>query len=84
MEFSAILLYLADKKGELLPSSVQARWDTIQWLMWQVGGIGPMFAQAGHYRQAGQAQDAEERFSKDVHRLYGVLDKRRLSDHLST
>jgi GSH-dependent disulfide-bond oxidoreductase len=79
MESGAILLYLAEKTAQLIPSSLQGRWEVVQWVMWQMGGVGPMFGQASHYREAGKAPYAEERFAKEVGRLYSVLDKR-LSD----
>ena len=81
-ETSAMLIYLAEKAGQLLPTDAAARSDTLQWLMWQTGGLSPMFGQAGHFRglddQAGNAY-AVERFTKEANRLFGVLD-RRLAD----
>jgi GST-like protein len=81
MESGAILIYLADKTGRLLPKEGEARYRTIEWLMWQMGGPGPMFGQAHQYLKynKGKAPFAEERFQKEVNRLYGVLD-RRLAD----
>ena len=82
MESGAILIYLADKTGKLLPKSGEARYRTIEWLMWQMGGPGPMFGQVHHFTKynPGKAPYAEERYLKEAHRLYGVLD-RRLADH---
>ena len=81
-ESGAILMYLADKTGKLLPSSGEPRWRAIEWLMWQMGGPGPMFGQVHHFSRAapGKAPYAEERYIKETKRLYGVLDKR-LADH---
>ncbi len=77
-ESGAILLYLAEKTGQLLPSSGEARWRAMEWLMWQMGGIGPMFGQAHHFLKynRGKAPYAEERYANETKRLYGVLDKR--------
>jgi GSH-dependent disulfide-bond oxidoreductase len=82
MESGAIMLYLADKAGQLLPREEKARYRVIEWLMWQMGGIGPMLGQVHHFVRfnKGLAPYAEERFSKEAHRLYRVLD-RRLADH---
>ena len=78
MESGAILIYLADKTGKLLPNSGEARYRTIEWLMWQMGGIGPMLGQTHHFVKynKGKAPYAEERFLKEAHRLYGVLESR--------
>ena len=78
MESGAILTYLGDKTGKLLPKSGDKRWKTIEWLNWQMGGVGPMFGQVHHYTKynPGKAPYAEERYLKEAHRLYGVLDKR--------
>lgn len=77
-ESGAILMYLADKAGAFLPSDVIGRYQVIQWLMWQMGGIGPMLGQAHHFRQyAPEKLDyAVDRYTKEANRLYGVLDKR--------
>lgn len=76
MESGAILLYLAEKTGKLLPGDRVGRFKTIEWLMWQMGGFGPMLGQAHQYLKfnKGKAPFAEERFAKEVRRLYGVLD----------
>lgn len=78
MESGAILLYLAEKTGMLLPTEQQARWKAIEWLMWQMGGIGPMLGQAHHFLKfnKGKSEYAEERYAKEAARLYGVLDRR--------
>ena len=78
MESGAILLYLADKAGRLVAPSGEARWRQIEWLMWQMGGLGPMAGQAHHFLfyQPGKAPYAEERYRTETARLYGVLDRR--------
>jgi GSH-dependent disulfide-bond oxidoreductase len=77
-ESGAILIYLAEKTGRFLPEAGLARYDVMQWLMWQMGGIGPMSGQANHFRN--YAKDklayAIDRYSDEVNRLYGVLDRR--------
>lgn len=80
-ESGAILLYLAEKAGKL-PSDLKKRYRITEWLMWQMGGPGPMLGQAHHFLKynRGKAPYAEERYLKEAHRLYGVLD-RRLADH---
>src|SRR3974390_2333321 len=82
MESGAILLSLAEKTGRLLPKDMEQRYRVIEWLMWQMGGIGPMLGQVHHFVKynKGKAPYAEERYLKEAHRLYGVLDKR-LADH---
>ena len=77
MESGAIMIYLADKHGRFLPSGAK-RWEAIEWLMWQMGGFGPMLGQAHHFLQfnPGKAPYAEERYGKEAKRLYGVLEKR--------
>ena len=78
MESGAILIYLADKTGKFLPKDGEARYRTIEWLMWQMGGVGPMIGQAHHFlrQNPGKAPYAEERYVKEANRLYGVLDRR--------
>lgn len=78
MESGAIMLYLAEKTGRFLPTDSQGRHRVIEWLMWQMGGFGPMLGQAHHFLHfnAGQAPYAEERFHKEAQRLYRVLDTR--------
>ena len=77
-ESGAILLYLAEKAGKFIPAGVCERHVTLQWLMWQMGGVGPMFGQANHFR--GYALDkieyAIERYTKEANRLTGVLNRR--------
>jgi GST-like protein len=77
-ESGAILIYLADKTGKLMPKDGEGRYRVIEWLMWQMGGIGPMLGQVHHFVKynRGKAPYAEERYSKEAHRLYGVLDRR--------
>jgi GSH-dependent disulfide-bond oxidoreductase len=77
-ESGAILMYLAEKTGRFWPKSGDAHWRTMEWLMWQMGGLGPMLGQVHHFVKfnRGKAPYAEERYSKEAHRLYGVLDRR--------
>ena len=77
-ESGAILLYLAEKTGALLPSDLRARYDVIQWLFWQMGGLGPMAGQNHHFSQYAPEKIpyAIDRYVKETNRLYGVLDKR--------
>src|SRR5215469_8036684 len=77
-ESGAILIYLAEKTGRFLPADPRQRSQAIQWLMFQVGGLGPMFGQAQHFRRFAPKPlpYAIERYSKEALRLYGVLDKR--------
>jgi len=81
-ESGAILLYLAEKTGKLMPKELKARYRVVEWLMWQMGGIGPMLGQVHHFVKyhPGKAPYAEQRYTKEAHRLYGVLDKL-LADH---
>ena len=78
MESGAILIYLADKTGKLLAKEGERRYRTVEWLMWQMGAIGPMFGQVHHFVKynPGKAPYAEERYLKEAHRLYKVLDTR--------
>lgn len=75
-ESGAILIYLADKTGKLLPKSGKERYQVIEWTMWQMGGLGPMLGQVHHFVKynLGKAPYAEERFSKEAQRLYKVLN----------
>ncbi len=77
-ESGAILMYLAEKTGKLMSSDPAIRWATMEWLMWQMGGIGPMLGQVHHFVKfnPGKAPYAEERYLKEANRLYGVLDER--------
>ena len=81
-ESGAILIYLARKSGKFLPEeSSPAYWQVMQWLMWQMGGYGPMLGQAHHFLHynSGVSEYAEKRYRSEAQRLTGVLDK-----HLST
>jgi len=75
-ESGAILIYLAEKTGRFLPSNLRARSSTLQWLMWQMGGLGPMAGQNGHFLLYAPEKIpyALDRYAKEVNRLYGVLD----------
>jgi GSH-dependent disulfide-bond oxidoreductase len=75
-ESGACLLYLAEKTGKFLPSDLRGRYAVTQWLMWQMGGLGPMAGQNGHFLLYAPEKIpyAIERYSKEVDRLYGVLD----------
>ena len=81
-ESGAILIYLAEKAGKLLAPDGAARYATLEWLMFQMGGIGPMLGQAHHFRMYApeSVQYAIDRYTNELKRLYGVLD-RRLRDH---
>lgn len=76
-ESGAILLYLAEKAGQLLPTDLRERSEAIQWLFWQVGGLGPMAGQAHHFRNvaADASTYAAERYTRETSRLLRVLDK---------
>lgn len=78
MESGAILMYLAEKAGILLPTERSSRWRVIEWLMYQMGGVGPMLGQAHHFIKfnPGKCEYAEQRYLKEAQRLYGVLDAR--------
>ena len=74
----AIMLYLAEKHNQFLPKNDTGRAAVMEWLMWQMGGLGPMLGQAHHFLHfnPGKSDYAEIRFRNEVARLYGVLDKR--------
>ena len=76
-ESGAILLYLAEKTGQYLPSDPAGRYDVIQWLMFQMGGIGPMLGQAHHFRiyAPEKIEYAFNRYTNEATRLYNVVDK---------
>jgi GST-like protein len=75
-ESGAILMYLAEKTGKLWPADMRQRYTVIQWLMFQMGGVGPMFGQANYfYRLEEKVAYAIERFRKEALRLYNVLNK---------
>ena len=84
-ESGAILLYLADKTGQLLPKAGAARYETMQWLMWQVGGVGPMFGQLGFFHTfAGKDYEDKrprDRYAAECKRLLAVLDARLQGRH---
>ncbi|MEG1101779.1 MAG: glutathione S-transferase N-terminal domain-containing protein [Comamonas sp.] len=79
-ESGAILIYLAEKSGQLLPMDAMQRYETLQWLMWQMGGAGPMFGQVGFFhRYAGKDFEDKrplQRYVNEAKRLLGVLDQR--------
>jgi GST-like protein len=77
-ESGAILVYLAGKTGKFLPKSDRDKYEVLQWLMFQMGGVGPMLGQAHHFRMyAPEKIDyAVNRYSNEAKRLYGVIDKR--------
>ena len=77
-ESGAILMYLAEKTGRLWPKTGDAHWRTVEWLMWQMAGFGPMLGQTHHFVKynKGKAPYAEERYLAETKRLYGVLDRR--------
>ncbi len=82
MESGAILLYLAEKTGKLIPGDEAGRWRAIEWLMWQMGGPGPMLGQVHHFVKfnPGKSAYAERRYLEEAERLYQVLDER-LAEH---
>jgi GST-like protein len=77
-ESGAILLYLAEKSGRFLPEDARGRYEVTQWLMWQMGGLGPMLGQNHHFRIYAPAPlpYAIDRYTDEARRLYGVLDRR--------
>ena len=77
-ESGAILLYLAGKTGKFLPKDLRGQVETLEWLMWQMGGLGPMLGQNHHFSQYAPEKIpyAIERYTKETSRLYGVLNKR--------
>ena len=77
-ESGAILQYLAEKTGKFLPKDLHGRVEVMQWLFWQMGGLGPMAGQNHHFGQYAPEKIpyAIERYAKETNRLYGVLDKR--------
>lgn len=77
-ESGAILVYLAEKTGKFLPSDLRERFGILQWLFWQMGGLGPMAGQNHHFSQYAPEKIpyAIERYQKETNRLYGVLDRR--------
>ena len=81
-ESGAILLYLAGKTGKFLPEDVRGKYEALQWLMFQMGGVGPMLGQAHHFRiyAPEKIEYAVNRYTNEAKRLYGVIDKQ-LSQH---
>lgn len=77
-ESGAILIYLAAKTGRFMPESINARYEVLQWLMFQMGSVGPMLGQVHHFRVYApqKIEYAIERYTKEARRLYGVMDKR--------
>ncbi|WP_407935179.1 glutathione S-transferase family protein [Cupriavidus plantarum] len=78
-ESGAILLYLGEKTGKFLPAGLRARIPVLEWLMWQMGGFGPMPGQVHHFAALTAEEDRRygfKRFSDETRRLYGVLDRR--------
>ncbi len=77
-ESGAILIYLAAKTGKFLPKGIRERYSVLQWLMFQMGHIGPMLGQAHHFRAYAKEKLTYpiERYTKEANRLYGVLDRR--------
>ncbi len=77
-ESGAILLYLGQKTGQFLPADLRARVPVLEWLMWQMGGFGPMLGQVHHFLTVNgdDQRYGLERFMKETRRLYGVLDRR--------
>lgn len=78
IESGAILMYLAEKTGLFLPAEMQRKYEVIQWVMFQMGGIGPIFGQVHHFKRAAKEKVpyAINRYFKECRRLYGVLDSR--------
>jgi GST-like protein len=81
-ESGAILLYLADKTGKFVPKDIRGRVAALEWLFWQMGGLGPMSGQNNHFSNyaTDKIQYAMDRYRNEVNRLYGVMNKR-LADH---
>lgn len=85
-ETGAILLYLAEKCGKFLPPDVRGRKAALEWLFWQVGGLGPMLGQHGHFKLYAPERIAyaTDRYRRETLRLYGVLDRRlAVTEHLA-
>jgi len=77
-ESGAILVYLAEKTGRFMPTQARGRYEVMQWLMFQMGGVGPLLGQAHHFRIYAPEKIAYaiDRYTKEANRLYGVIDKR--------
>src|SRR5262247_2508963 len=76
MESGAILIYLAAKTGKFMPKADRGKYEALQWLMFQMGGVGPMFGQAHHFMRAKKDEIpyGSERYGNEAKRLYGVMD----------
>jgi len=75
-ESGAILMYISEKVGKLVPTEIHKRYKVIQWLMFQMGGVGPMFGQAHHFMRASEKVPyGIDRYSKETRRLYDVMNK---------
>jgi GST-like protein len=77
-ESGAVLVYLAERSGRFLPVDPRGRTEVLQWVMWQMGGLGPMLGQHGHFRLYAPERIpyATERYRREAERLYGVLERR--------
>ena len=77
-ESGAILMYLAEKTGQLMPSDMAGRYKVVQWLMFQMGGVGPLLGQTHHFRiyAPEKIPYAVDRYTREAGRLYGVMDRR--------
>lgn len=77
-ESGAILLYLAEKTGQFLPKNARSRYRVVEWLMFQMGGVGPMLGQAHHFRHYAKEKHSysTDRYTRESARLYGVMDRR--------
>ncbi len=78
MESGAIMMYLADKTGKFWPTDLENKWSTVEWLMFQMGGVGPMFGQCHHFTKYNpdKAPYAQDRYHDETKRLYGVMNER--------
>jgi GST-like protein len=78
MESGAIMMYLADKTGKFWPQDPDNKWSTVEWLMFQMGGVGPMFGQCHHFTKynPGKAPYAQDRYLNETKRLYGVMNEK--------
>jgi GST-like protein len=78
MESGAIMMYLADKTGKFWPLDPADKWSTVEWLMFQMGGVGPIFGQTHHFTKynPGKSSYAQDRYLNETKRLYGVMDKK--------
>jgi GSH-dependent disulfide-bond oxidoreductase len=78
IESGAILMYLAEKSGKLMPSEMAARYEVIQWLMFQMGGVGPIFGQVHHFERAAKEDIpyGKKRYGTECRRLYSVMNAR--------